>query len=675
MKKDTSWKPIVLFGLLLAGFIAIGFALNVRGLDAPMYYDSGGLIEGNRALFKANDILGVISIFPQRPLPMVSFAVNYMVSGMSARHFRLWNIVILGFTSLMVVVLTYLLLSSNRERSDASDRELRLVCVFIGFVFLVHPLLTQLVLYIWQRTALMACFFYCCSLTSHAATRNGLISHPGRGYFLTGLFFLCALLSKENAVTLPLVLIVADAVLFRDTLRSVAKRSAAYLSVAAVCISGLSLVERAHGNIANKAGILNAVGQYYAESGLNLREIISIQSRVLFDYLSIIVAPTTSKVQLVSPQVVTGPGAESLVPIAGAAALVVAGLIFVRKRPLWGFGIFFFLINLVPESILVPQYAYFGYRAVLPMIGLLIIAADCLMSVLEFTASGTMRGSARIGLACLCAAVLAAAASVSLARAELWRDPVLFWQDTVNRFQGKDSNLEHAPASQALHNLGRALQHNGRYQEASAPLERALRIAPDRVVTLTTLASVHTRLGKFEEAEALLRKAVRLQPDSCRSHRELGDLLAQRGSMEAAFAELRTALRLDPGDDMVHDAIARAFVAQGRNGEAVESFRKALAINEQSYVACTNLSALLMRMNRLDEAAAFAKRALELRPDYWNANQIMGVVLAMTGRTAEAVTYLRRAEKMNPQDRLIKENLATALRQLKDSGEDHGWKR
>jgi protein O-mannosyl-transferase len=675
MKTDMSRKQIVLVGLLLAGFIAAGFALNFRGLNAPMYYDTGGLIEGNRALFKTHDVLRVVSIFPQRPLPMVSFAINYMVSGMSAWHFRVWNVVILGFTALMVAVLTYLLLSFKRERSNVSDLELRVVCVFIGFVFLVHPLLTQLVLYIWQRTALMACFFYCCSLASHVTTRTGRIPRQGWGYFLTGVFFLCALLSKENAVTLPLVLIVADAVLFRDGPRSVAKRAAAYLLVAAACISGLSLVERAHGNIANKAGILNAVSQYYAESGLNLFRIVSIQCRVLFDYLSMIVAPTTSKVQLVSPQVVTGPGTESLVPIAGVAALVVAGLIFVRKRPLWGFGIFFFLINLVPESILVPQYAFFGYRAVLPMIGLLIVAADCLMSVLEFTASGTMRGPARVGLACLCAGALAATSSVSLARANLWRDPVLFWQDAVNHFPGDDSRLEHAPASQALHNLGRALQQNGRYEEASVPLKRALRITPERVVTLTTLASVYTRLRKYREAETLLQKAVKLQPDSCRSHRELGDLLAQRGSMDAAFSEFRTALRLDPGDDMVHDAIARAFVAQGRNSEALESFRKALALNEQSYVACTNLSALLMRMNRLDEAAAFAKRALELRPDYWNANQIMGVVLAMTGRTAEAVTYLRRAEKMNPYDPLIKENLATALRQLQDSSEDHGWKR
>lgn len=674
MKKDMSRNRIVLVGLLLAGFIAAGFALSFRGLNAPMYYDTGGLIEGNRALFKAYDILRVVSIFPQRPLPMVSFFLNYMASGMSAWHFRAWNIVILGFTALIVVVLTYLLLSLKRERSKDSESELRVVCVFIGVAFLVHPLLTQLVLYIWQRTALMACLFYCCSLASHVATRTGRISRPGWGYFLTGTFFLCALLSKENAVTLPIVLVMADAVLFKDPLRTTAKRGAAYLLVSAVCISGLSLVERAHGNIADEAGILNAVSRYYAESGLNLLQIVSIQCRVLFDYLSIIVAPTPSKVQLVSPQVVTGPGAASLVPIAGAAALVVAGLVLVRKRPLRGFGIFFFLINLAPESILVPQYAFFGYRAVLPMIGLLIVAADCLVSVLELTASGSMRGLARLGLGCLCVAALAASASVSLARADLWRDPVRFWQDAVNRFPGDDAHLEHAPASQALHNLGRALQQSGRYQEASVPLERALRIAPERVVTLTTLASVYTSLGKYQEAEALLRKAVKLQPDSCRAHRELGDLFARRGSMDEAFEEFRTALRLDPGDGMVHDAIARAFVAEGRNGEALESFRKALALNEQSYVTCTNLSALLMRMNRLDEAAAFAKRALELRPDYWNANQIMGVVLAMTGRTAEAVTYLRRAEKMNPHDRLIKENLATALRQLKDSTDDHGWK-
>lgn len=670
MTTATPRRHIAAVSILVAAFIVVGFALNLRGLNAPMYYDSGGLIEGNRALFMSHDVLGVIGIFPQRPLAMLSFELNYLLSGMSPWHFRLWNIVLLGLTAFVVVVSVHFLLSYDRRRQAVSQSELRLVCVLMGLVFLVHPLLTQLTLYIWQRTALMACFFYMCALTVHLAIRTGRIRRPLWGHVVSAIFFVGALLSKENAATLPIVLILADAVLFRDGLLPLAKRATAYLSVAAACIVGLSFVERAHGHFANEAGILHAVSQYYAESGLSFHQVIFIQCRVIFDYLSMILVPTTARIQLVSPQIVTGSGASliSFAALAGTTALAVAGLIFTRTRPLWGFGLLFFLINLVPESILVPQYAFFGYRAVLPMIGLLFIAADCLIALLQYTSSGTMKVAVRLGIGILAVASLTAMTSVSLARVKLWSDPVRFWQDAVDNFPAEDRYLEHAPASQALHNLGRALQQSGRYQEAVDPLTRALNITPKKVVTLTALAAVFAQLGRFDQAEALLRTAIELQPDSGRAHRELGDILAQRGSMKEAFEEFRTALRLNPKDDMLHDAVARALVAQGKYEEAAIGFRRAIAFNDRSYVAYTNLGALLLRMNRIDEAGAHAKRALEIRPDYWNANQIMGVVLAMNGRLEEAIVYLRRAEKMNPGSTVIKENLATALKQLKDSG-------
>lgn len=70
----------------------------------------------------------------------------------------------------------------------------------------------------------------------------------------------------------------------------------------------------------------------------------------------------------------------------GCYFLLTVAIYLLRKRPLSGFGLLFFLVNISPEYLLVPQYAFFGYRASLPMPGLLLIVADLVVMARQWAA-------------------------------------------------------------------------------------------------------------------------------------------------------------------------------------------------------------------------------------------------------------------------------------------------
>ena len=88
-----------------------------------------------------------------RPLLLVSYALNYVISGYSAEGFRVLNIVIHGLCSLLVALLAEALLGNRRDGWIA------------GLFFAVHPLATEPVNYISSRSeswrsAYRACWYY-----------------------------------------------------------------------------------------------------------------------------------------------------------------------------------------------------------------------------------------------------------------------------------------------------------------------------------------------------------------------------------------------------------------------------------------------------------------------------------------------------------------------------------
>lgn len=515
----TGRGPSKIFvALLFAAFLLTALGLYHSGLDAQPYYDTKAHIQKKANLYGDGQWSDVIGIFPQRPLTMTSFYLNYRIWGMDFKYFRLVNVVILAATGVTITILIYLILGISQ--SDANGKVGVRACagVLCGLFFIIHPVVTWGTLYVWQRAALLASFFYVSSLTVYLAVRCGAFRSRIAGYIFCLVLFECALLSKENSITLPVVLIVAEVTLFRSRWSDIFKRGSIYALVTIISVAGLSLLEHPHGSRDLGEGIVHTVLLYYRQSGLTLKEVLLTQCRMFFFYLSLIVQPFPSRVQLMIPQTISASltyPPSTVWAAAGIVALVPATVYLMRRRPCWAFGLLFFALGLLPEGLLAPQYAFFGYRAILPMVGLLIIAADLLVRL-----SGILARSGRVVRVLMLAPVILGGAFYfglvameSYGQAQIWRDNELFWRDVLARFPEDDWYVERSLRIQALYNLGCVLVERKRLGEALDMFGEVVRIVPEHADSQYFMGVLLLRFGRVAEAKKHLKAAIKALPD------------------------------------------------------------------------------------------------------------------------------------------------------------------
>jgi protein O-mannosyl-transferase len=559
-----------------------------------------------------------------------------------------------------------LILEIAEPVGSGSSREIRAVGLFLGLVFLAHPVQTYVVDYIWQRTALLSCFFYVSALVAYLATRSGRIRYTTAGYALCVTLFCLALMSKENVITLPVILILAEIAFFGGGWKGLFKRAGVFAVILLALVGFLSILERPHGIGSESIGIFGTVAKYYDESSLTLFQLIISQCRVLFSYLALIVAPVPSNVHFTTAHVIFSSPLESpiiVVATLGAFSILGMGIYLLRKRPLTGLGLLFFVINLMPESFLVPQYLFFAYRATLPMFGLLLVLADGLLEVLAKTRSLREQkwylGPVAAGL--LAAVLVALMSSVTVSKAKLWQDTVRFWTDVVEELPFSEQHLEKRIRVHALNNLGVALQSQDKNEEARNILRRAVRINPSYSPSYVNLAALYEGLGEIPEAESSLKKAVEIDPDSVEGQFALAQFYLRQDRLSAASLHMQKALDLAPSDPTCLNGLGTVLLRQDNASEAASVFRSAIDFTPGFAEAHYNLGEAYVRLGMDKEAAVQFNQALDLNRTNWQAHNSLGLLLAKSGHEREAEAHFHKALALSPRNWRIHNNLGVLL--------------
>ncbi len=547
---------LLTLGAWLGPFFALLFCLVAPGINGPMYLDSGH-IGANAHIFEQAGLAGVVEMFPQRPIPMASFFFNYCLGGMDPSSFRIVNLLLHSIAATLVVLLMRIVLELTDPAGGLGVADKYVLSLFMGVFFLIHPLQIFATLYIWQRMAILAYMFYLASLLCYLFVRMGYAA-TWSGYLLSCVFFLLALLSKENAVTLVLALLFFEACFFSKDWKSLAGRSVVLTAILLVIVSLVSLLQHAHGMSAFSSGLLATVKQYYKESGLSLGEVFLTQCRVILQYLSMVILPVPSSVHLVMPQVISSslvsPPA-TLPAVTAIAGLILLGIRLLFVRPLIGMGILVFIVNMAPDSFLVPQFAFFGYRPLFGMVGVCFVAIDCLALVLHRVRNAVIGKYVRIGLIILGLGYAIFLGVVTREVASIWDNQSLFWKRAVEAFPSGKLRWEKGTASLILFDLGTRLKDEGRMAEALDYMNRSRKMRPGHPVILTGLASLSRRMGKISEAEMYLERAIRCPVPYPNAYRDLGLVKLDLGKIDEAIRCLEKAQTLAPRDPITVNAL------------------------------------------------------------------------------------------------------------------------
>jgi serine/threonine-protein kinase len=119
--------------------------------------------------------------------------------------------------------------------------------------------------------------------------------------------------------------------------------------------------------------------------------------------------------------------------------------------------------------------------------------------------------------------------------------------------------------------LGSVRYDRGDLPEADAAFDAAARIDPGFALAWSTKGGVLAYMGKFDEARAALEDALRRSRTATEPLWYLSELDEQQGRCVEEEARVRTWLSRDPDDWYAYDYLARALAGQGKPADAVRT--------------------------------------------------------------------------------------------------------
>jgi tetratricopeptide (TPR) repeat protein len=559
--------------LRIAAVLVLGLAAYANTLDVPFQWDGVTRIAENAFVRNIEYFLHPGEADTQeygkavirRYVGYLTFALNYRVHGKSVAGYHAVNLAIhLGNALLLyffvLVSFRTPVLSGGRLSGRSS-----LAALGAALVFVAHPLQTEAVVYIFQRFASLVSFFFLLSVTAYAKFRlSG--AGPGRRawYALSVLSACCAMLTKENAFTLPVAILLYEGFFFRgDRMKRV---------LPLVPLMGTLLIVPAlyltSGGGDTATGALVSAG--YAE--LSRGEYLFTQFRVIVTYARLLLLPVNQNIDYDYPLQGALFEPEVILSLLGILAAGLGAFLLFRRsvrEPALRFvsyGIIWFFLTLAVESSVIPIPMLMNeYRVYLPSAGL--FAAFVTAVVLL---SGTMRRAYGRALVILVIGVLPLLlAGATYARNSRWETRISLWEDTVAKSPMR---------ARAHNNLGRSYEAAGRLEEAGKEFERAVSLFPEYAEARNNLGIAHLRSGAVNEAVEQFKKALELKPDYPEARSNLGNAFMQRGQTTRAIREYRAALRLKPDYPDGHFNLGLAYLAAGSADAARRSFSEALRL-------------------------------------------------------------------------------------------------
>jgi predicted O-linked N-acetylglucosamine transferase (SPINDLY family) len=153
-----------------------------------------------------------------------------------------------------------------------------------------------------------------------------------------------------------------------------------------------------------------------------------------------------------------------------------------------------------------------------------------------------------------------------------------------------------APADEwpVLFNTARALQVQGRLDEAARLYLRVLAQNPEYRDAHNNLGNIYNDQKKYAEAIACYRRVVAIKPDLAQGHYNLGSALRQAELFEEALIHLQRAVQLLPDYAEAWNNLALTFKNVGDFDQALASFDRAVALAPQLAAAHWNRSFIYM---------------------------------------------------------------------------------
>jgi tetratricopeptide (TPR) repeat protein len=620
---------------------------------------------------------------PRRFIGNLTFALNYSLGGLNVVGYHLVNIAIHITTAFLLYVFVMLTFwtpyfrgywgeatdncnggtapgaePENRETHTREDeREAggrqyagsrfrahdsgSLIALFSALLFVAHPVQTEAVTYIVQRLTSLAAMFYLLSIVLYVQGRLVVERANGSGQGVTAgkpsarpmagnlqavVFFalsflssVLAMMTKEIAFKLPIMVIMYEFTFFKTSLR---KKLLFLLPVVfTIVIIPLSIL-----------GVHKPLGEIISDLSMKTRVQTSIprwdylitQLKVVTAYIRILFFPVNQNLDYGYP------AAHSLLEVPVLLSLLFLLAVFaaaayllcrsgqegkpagpeadapftIYSSRLIAFGILWFFVALAVESSVIPIVdVMFEHRVYLPSAGAFIAITSATYVGLAHTLKD--KRAVERGFTLFFSVVVAILCVVTFARNTVWLSELSLWEDVAKKSPGN---------ARAYNNIGYFFLGQGRPDAALGYFRKAIDLSPGYADAQDNAGVALYEEGRYDWAAGQFMRAVSLMPDVSDFHHNLGLAYVQKGLLDDALAEFGTSLRLSPNNYEIYNDMGVIYRRQGHIAEAIESFQRAVELNPDYAGAHYNLGLAYQSIGLQEKAAGHLGRAHLLDP-------------------------------------------------------------
>lgn len=532
MKKDTvnsisksGWIYLLIITLI---FPVVFYKLFNTGF---MCWDDADYILENRFIhkFKFANFFTRFYIGNYHPLTMLSFGVDWKFFGDHANWYHLENIIWHLLNSLLVFFI------GKKINLNA------LQAFVLVFIFAFHPLQIESVAWISERKNLLYAFFFLSSLLFYLKYKN---SQNKWHLFLVYLLFVFSLLSKAAAVTLPVIFVLIDWLIFKENwLTSLRKKI--FLFLFSIAFGVLNLVSQSSGRFISTAHSYPLIDK------------LGIFGYGIFHYVSKFFFPANLSVFYSYP--------DNLKTITVIGILTLIGLLlgiyfFIKNK---NFNVLFPVLFFLSNIILVLQLIPFGDAITadrymyIPIIGL---------SLLFIYVWTKLNINKYVVLLLICVLPV-----LSFLRAGLWQDNIVLLKNS----------LQINPKSIIpLNSIGVIYMERNDFKNAFFYLNKTIRYSPDFYKGYYNRGLLNGKIEKYDDAISDFTKTINLT-NYYKAYVGRGNSYLMKKDYAKAIADGEKSFALNKDNPRALFLLANCYDDLNQLDKAINYYNQAVVLNPE----------------------------------------------------------------------------------------------
>ncbi len=611
-KKDILYI-IFLFAITLAVFSPT-FKNTYTNWDDGKYVAENPLIkplnaETIKEIFASKTLYKRYWMGNYHPLTMLSLNINYALAKKdndgipSPFGFQLVNILLHIFNTLLV----FLLIKKLLENSD--------IAFFTALLFAVHTLHVESVSWIAERKDVLYTFFFLFSLYFYAFYTK---TQKAKHYFFSLILFIFSLLSKGQATSLAVTIILFDYFYNRKLLSSKVIFEKIPFLILALIFGLIAIEAQKQGNalqVVNSTPIITRLGvAAYGFTMYILKLFLPVNLSAVYPYPDIVY--------------------QTIPAYYWAGYITVLAVIFAaiktyKSDKIIFFGIGFFVVNifLLLQLIPVGSAIYADRYVYIPSIGYFLI--------ISYLATKFIKNKKTIYTVIGIYAILLSVLTIN--RIADWRDSKTLWEDVTTK-QPKSvvawNNLgsEYNRISDDFFDKGDTENYVKYKQKALDCFSKGIERKPDYTSAYYNRGFTKFELAKFKNDTSLaieaikdLNNAIASDVKFVKAYQQRASIYDWLGEYSKALADFNYALEISPNNI---ETLVNRGITKGKTGkydEAIADFDKALEIDPNSAYAYSNRGLAYAFAGQLDKALDDYDKAIEIDPSgntYYNRGMI-----------------------------------------------------